>query len=266
MIWLDSNLSNRYSQILFLFMKPRNQDLVILLTATITPNSYSKLKIVEPEVRKQQYQEALDFYVQKTDLKIVFAENSGDPLEEFPVLPDRIEYISFKSEPIQPDRGKAYKELEIIDFAFRNSKFIKEAKAVAKITGRLKVLNFNRLSGKFHKLRKKKHSLIYANSFKPRNMDSRCFFFTLDFWQYQKRVGQNITLLYNFELSLWDSIHEYNKIKGKEYKPFYSPLRIEGMSGSFGYGYKNNFIIHHARLIRNLLQKFLSIDVSRIKR
>lgn len=235
-------------------MKIINSDLVILLTATITPNSYSKLKITEPKVRKQQYLETLIFYIQKTNFNIVFAENSGDPLEGFPLLPERIEYLSFKSEPIQPDRGKAYKELELIDFALKNSNFIKEAKGLAKITGRLKVLNINRLSGKFLKLKKKHDHLAYANSYKPKNMDSRCFFFTPDFWLFQRETGKNITLLYNFELSLWDSIYQYQQVEGKRYIPFYEPLRIKGRSGFSGEEYKYNLLIHYSRFIRNLVR------------
>ena len=247
-------------------MKNRNQDLVILLTATITPNTYSKLKLTAPEIRKQQYLEALNFYVQKTNFRIIFAENSGDPLDEFPLLPDRIEYLTFKSEPIQPDRGKAYKELEIIDFALQNSNFAKEAKAIAKITGRLKVLNLSRLSGKFLKLQKKQSRLVYANSYKPKNMDSRCFFFTLDFWPYQMEVGKNLSLLYNFELSLWDAIHLYRSGEGNKFTPFYVPLRIKGISGFSGTSYKHNLLIHYARLFRNLLRKFSSTDLSTVKK
>ena len=247
-------------------MKNRNQDLVILLTATITPNTYSRLKLTEPEIRKQQYLEALNFYVQKTNFRIVFAENSGDSLDDFPLLPERVEYLTFKSEPIQPDRGKAFKELEIIDFALRKSNFVKEAKAVAKVTGRLQVLNFNRLSGKFLKLRKKQSKLIYANSYKPKNMDSRCFFFTLDFWPYQMEVGKNLSLLYNFELSLWDAIHQYRSSEGNQYKPFYVPLRVKGISGFSGNSYKHNLLIHYARLFRNLLRKFSPTGLSPVKK
>lgn len=235
-------------------MKINSSDFIILLTATITPNSYSKLKITEPKVRKQQYLETLNFYIQKTNFKIVFAENSGDPLYEFPLLPERIEYLTFKSEPIEPDRGKAYKELELIDFALKNSEFIQKAKGIAKITGRLKVLNFNRLSAKFLKLSMKYDHLVYANSYKLNNMDSRCFFFTLDFWPYQRNTGKNITLLYNFELSLWDSIRQYNRVNGKSYIPFYEPLRIKGKSGFSGHEYKHNLVIHYARFIRNLVR------------
>lgn len=239
-------------------MKTINQDLVILLTATITPNSYSKLKILDPEIRKKQYLKALDFYIHKTPFKIVFAENSGDPLDGFPLLPERIEYLTFKSEPIEPDRGKAYKELELIDYAIKNSAFIKEAKAVSKITGRLKVLNLNNLSKKFVRLLKKNSCLVYANSFKPRNMDSRCFFFTLDFWPYQKITGENINLQYNFELSLWDAIHLYKRAEGKVYEPLYIPLRIEGKSGFLGNDYNHSYLLHYARYFRNLMQEYVT--------
>lgn len=234
------------------YMKNKNQDLVILLTGTITPNSDSNLTIKDPGIREQQYLEALNFYIKKTEFKIVFTENSGDELENFPMLPDRIEYLSFKSEPTQPDRGIGFKELEIIDFAIQNSNFLKTAKSVAKITGRLRVLNFNVLSRKYLRHSKKKSNIVYANSFENKNMDSRCFFFTLDFWPYLKNVGQNINHRYNFELSLWDATYQYHSVDGKNYIPFYLPLRVKGISGSFGIKYKHNLLLHFARYIRNL--------------
>ena len=228
------------------------KDLVILLTGTITPNSLSNLSIKEPAIRRKQYYDALNFYIKKTKFRIVFAENSNDALENFPLLPDRIEYLSFNSLPIQPDRGIGYKELEVIDFALENSKFINEAKSIVKITGRLKVLNINKLSRKFLKLNEDKSNLIYAHSFGIKNMDARCFFFTIDFWPYLKKAGRDINLRYNFELSLWDAISQYQSIEEKNYKQLNIPLRIDGISGSFGNKYKNNIFLHYARLIRNL--------------
>lgn len=236
-------------------MTPGKNDLVILLTGTITPNSLINLTIKDPELRRQQYLEAIDFYIRKTPFKIVFTENSGEPLHTFPLTPDRIEYLIFKSEPNQPDRGIGFKELEIIDYAFQNSKFIKEARSVVKITGRLKVLNFNRLYKKFLKHSTKETSVVYANSFKYRNIDSRCFFFTSDFWPYLKKVGQDINRQYNFELALWDAVYQYHDEKGRIYQPFYTPLRIQGLSGSFGYEYKHNLFLHSARFVRNLSSK-----------
>jgi len=230
-------------------------DLVILLTGTITPNSYSNLTIRNPIIRHNQYLEAVNFYLKHTELKIVFAENSGNCLKKFPVLPNRIEYLTFNSVPMQTDKGIGYKEIEIIDFAFKNSKFIKEANSVVKITGRLKVLNLKNLVKKFLKLKKNKLNLVYANPFDQYNMDSRCFFFTKDFWPYLKNAGKNINLKYNFEFSLWDSICEYQKNEKKNYITLNTPLRIEGTSGSFGIKYKHHLLFHYLRFIRTFIYK-----------
>jgi len=229
------------------------KDLIILLTGTITPNSFSNLSIKDPGIRRRQYREAILFYLKKTKFKIVFVENSGDQLKNFPLQPGRIEYLTFESAPIKPDRGKAYKEMEIIDFALQNSNFLKEAKSAVKITGRLKVLNIKMLSRKFLKLNKIKSNLVYVYSFKLKNMDSRCFFFTLDFWPYLKYEGRNINQRYNFELSLWDATYNYQKLEGKNFIPFDAPLRIKGLSGAFGHKYKHNLLIHYARFIRYLV-------------
>lgn len=239
-------------------MQNRKKNLIILLTGTITPNSFSNLSIKDPIIRRKQYHDAIMFYLKKTKFKIVFTENSGDHLKNFPILPDRIEYLTFESTPVEPDRGIGYKEMEIIDYAFQNSNFIKEAKSVVKITGRLKVLNIKMLSRKFLKLSEDKSNLIYALSFGIKNMDSRCFFFTIDFWAFLKHEARNINLRYNFELSLWDATFRYQKLAGKNYIPFNTPLRIKGVSGSFGFKYKHNLLLHYARLVRNLSLRLFS--------
>lgn len=228
------------------------KDLIILLTGTITPNSFSNLSIKDPGIRRQQYREAIIFYLKETNFKIVFAENSGDQLINFPLLPDRIEYLTFESFPIKPDRGIGYKEMELMDFALQNSIFLNDAKSIVKITGRLKVLNIKMLSRKFLDLNKIKSNLIYAYSFKLKKMDSRCFFFTIDFWPYLKHEGRNINLRYNFELSLRDATYKYQRLEGKNYLPLKTPLRIKGLSGSFGNKYKHNLLFHYARFLRNL--------------
>lgn len=228
-------------------------NLVILLTGTITPNSLSNLSIKDPETRQQQYKEALNFYIQRTEYKIIFAENSGAKLEKFPNMPERIEYLTFKSQSIEPDRGKAFKEMEIIDFVFQNSKFLKKTEALVKITGRLKVLNVNELSQKFLKLTRKNPNLIYGYPYRPNNMDARCFYFTKDFWPYLKDKGKNINVNYNFELSLWDAAHEYRKFNGKNYISINPPPRIKGLSGTFGKKYRHNILFHYGRIIRSLL-------------
>lgn len=238
-------------------MKHRENDLVILLTGTITPNSLTNLSLKDPEIRRQHYLESIRFYLNKTALKIIFVENSGNSLEGFPLHPERIEYLTFQSAPIQPDRGIGYKELEIMDFAFQNSVFLSRANMVVKITGRLKVLNLNRLSSKFRRLNHRKKGVVFAHIFKPKNMDARCFFFTKDFWPFLEHRGRKIDRWYNFELALWDTCLEYQKVSGKSYIPLNPPLRIKGISGSFGISYKHNLLFHYARFLRNYSKRIL---------
>lgn len=68
----------------------RQQDCCILLTATITPNASRAIggpegMLTDPVIRRQQYVDALRWYLDNTKAKIVFAENSGayDIVEEF---------------------------------------------------------------------------------------------------------------------------------------------------------------------------------------
>lgn len=234
-------------------MNYQQEDHVILLTGTITPNTFSDLTIKDPEIRRKQYLEALIFYLKKTEFKIVFAENSGDPLQNFPLNPDRIEYLSFLSFPIKPDRGKAFKEMEIIEFALQNSKFLKDAKSVVKITGRLKVLNIKNLSRKFLKNKRIRINIVSAYAYAINNMDARCFFFSLDFWPNLKYEGGNLAPPNNFEKSLWNAIFQYQRLEGNNFIPLNTPLRIKGKSGAFGHNYKHNLLIHYARLLRYLV-------------
>ena len=68
-------------------------DIVILMTGTIKPNSLATLAIKDPEIRMKQYIEAITFYLSYTDLNIVFTENSGVSLEnEFSNYNNRIEF------------------------------------------------------------------------------------------------------------------------------------------------------------------------------
>lgn len=236
-------------------MENSSNDLVILLTGSITPNSFSNLILTDPEIREQQYREALNFYIEKTNYKIIFAENSGASLENFPKKPERIEYLSFKTQPNEPERGKAFKEIEIIDFVFQNSIFLRKSISIVKVTGRLKVLNIRKLSYKFLKLIKKNSGLIYCYPYRSNNMDARCFFFTKDFWPFLKYEAQNLNLKYNLEMCLWDTVNKYQTDPGKEYLPINPPLRVKGLSGAFGKKYRHNLIFHYARYIRQLIQQ-----------
>lgn len=212
------------------------------------------LALKDPKVRRRQYLEAVRFYLNKTSFQIVFVENSDFDFKEFPKNPERIEYLSFQSSCDSIGKGKGYQELKIMEYAFKNSRFLKQNPVIIKITGRLKVLNINKLANRFKYLNKSFSNLIYADPFALDNIDARCFLFTSNFWQFLKRTGNLIDEKhnYNFELALWDAIYLYRLIETNYFKPINIPIRIKGISGSFGNTYKDNLFVHYIRYLRKI--------------
>lgn len=237
-------------------MNASKNNLVILMTATIEPNSFTTLALKDPDVRREQYIDALKFYLAKTNLNIVFTENSGCSIEkQFEDYKDknRIEFLIYKSEPTIPDKGKGAKELEIINYAVNNSKFISDCDAIVKVTGRLKVLNIVQLYLSFLNQKNMHRKIFSSNIYKISKMDARCFFFTIDFWSYFHVIGQSIDLKYSIEMAMWDSIFLY-QINGGLYKQLESPLRIQGVNAGFGTSYEDSFITATAKRIRHYVR------------
>lgn len=227
------------------------EKIVVLMTGAIKPNSFDTLAIKDADIRKAQYIEAINFYLTHTNYNIVFTENSGISLAmEFEDYNERIEFLTYTSLTNIPDMGKGAKELEIINYAMVHSKFIQESVAIVKITGRLKVLNIKKLYNRFIVFNQRYSRLLNCNIYKKTRMDSRCFFFTKDFWPYLKRNGKSISLKYSFEQALWDSGLEYIR-DGGVYKRFKRPLSISGLSGGFGTSYDDGFLIRRIKCIRH---------------
>lgn len=221
----------------------RDSRIVILLTATITPNTFDTLVLSNPEERRSQYLNALHFYLQNTNYPLVFVENSGESIKDyFKDYEDRIEFLSFTSIPSTVDKGKGLKEMEIINFAIIHSERIRHAKVIVKITGRLKVLNIKRITVDFLKTH---HSLklVSGNIYKIGKMDSRCFIFTTEFWPYLKERGNYVDLKYSFESALWDAIKNFCSEREGIYRCLSRPLRIQGISGGFGTAYNHGFFM-----------------------
>lgn len=120
--------------------------IVILMTACICPpNKTIKTVLQDKEIRKKQYLEAINYYLRETNLNIVFCDNSDVVIWDEISNPDkmhRLEYLTFNGEGYQ-DRGKGYGEALIIQYALSNSRFLRDATYVVKITGRVKVININ---------------------------------------------------------------------------------------------------------------------------
>lgn len=119
------------------------------MTASVSTRGMKGACFTDQE-REAMYVNALSYYIvniqRKSDVRIVFAENSGWDLEVFqsklPLYnPAQIEFISVPSELFDISKGKGYNELLLINEALQRSRFIKESGAFFKVTGRYPIYN-----------------------------------------------------------------------------------------------------------------------------
>lgn len=100
---------------------------VILLTACVNPNGMSNTAIQDIDIRKQQYKDAIDFYLRRTDYGIVFVENSSTDMSQgycVPISKGRLEMITFEGNNYDRKLGKGYGEAMIIDYVFKHSRLL----------------------------------------------------------------------------------------------------------------------------------------------
>ena len=118
-----------------------NEELPIVLTATITPNVADSV-FINPEKRLVEYLEVLKFYLQFAP--VIFLENSGYPLENHAEFRESPRLLVRKFLPSSnPERGKGYQEFEMLD-AWLDAESQPPARWL-KITGRYQILNIQSL-------------------------------------------------------------------------------------------------------------------------
>lgn len=130
----------------------RRQDsmkLPILMTASVSTRGM-KGACFSPEERERMYIDTLCFYRDEIlrkckDRRIVFVENSGWDLTNIRAcvegFGDQVEFISLPPAGFDISRGKGYNEILMINATLKVSRFIKEAGAFLKVTGRYPVYN-----------------------------------------------------------------------------------------------------------------------------
>lgn len=132
----------------------------LLLTGTIEPHreirdiGYASASL-DPNIRLQHYIRALIYYISESDFQFfVFCENSCYSIEKEKNLVQEvadlygkdIEFLQFKGDhQMTLSKGYGYGEGECLDYAFKNSKFLKKSKSWYKITWRYIYSNINQL-------------------------------------------------------------------------------------------------------------------------
>ncbi|MDX6446737.1 MAG: hypothetical protein QOH71_3811 [Blastocatellia bacterium] len=129
-------------------------DFALLLTASVNPNGMPGVSQPDPADREQTYIDCLSHYLRNDPRvrKIVFAENSGWPLDRIQQSAainnessKEIEFISLNCTDFPREKGKSYGELLLMDKALERSNLIRSSRYVGKMTGRNLLLNMTKI-------------------------------------------------------------------------------------------------------------------------
>ena len=216
---------------------------IILLTSCVNPNGMPFTALSDINVRKQQYLDALRFYVNNTPLPIVYVDNSNVDIKEYNVISnivdDRLEILSFDGNH-DKEHGKGYGELEIIDYAIKHSNIINSNKNVSiiKITGRLVIVNIMTILNQLkYNILPSSNSLICSMNSDFAMADSRLLIAPLNFYKrlIENRMAINDSEGVYLEHVLCSLIKKQNLYA---FHTFFSEPQYQGVSGSTNITYE----------------------------
>ena len=218
-------------------MKKSNRDVVLLLTACVSPNSDDSGPVGLDGVRRAEYVKAVRWYIENTPYKVVLCENSGTDLSDdlAKVRRGGYEVLTFTAEKMPPNRSKGYGELGIIEYALAQSETLRACKSddiIVKITGRLILLNIVDIVERLKK-RAKTGPFVsaYVNGHKG-GSDCRFIFATSDFFKRLTALKEHLWHGFNFERATSHVAFTMMR-EGSTRLVFPSlPARVSGHSGS----------------------------------
>lgn len=125
----------------------------ILLTTTVYTHNINFNNQSNPEIRLNQYISKITKWLNDTSFNIVVIENSGYKFSELPDNNDRFEKITFDYSEIPFEdklylnntKAKGQHEAYAIKYAYENSRLLKSADYIIKITGRFYIPDFEKI-------------------------------------------------------------------------------------------------------------------------
>lgn len=104
---------------------------ILFLTACVNPKGMAYTKLSNPEIRLQQYKDALDWYLENTTMKILLVENSGYDFSDCyqkQIREGRLEFICYDGNDYDRRRGKGVwrgcnNGIWLCSFSFSGSEF-----------------------------------------------------------------------------------------------------------------------------------------------
>ncbi|MFD2932525.1 hypothetical protein [Spirosoma flavum] len=243
-----------------------NKKVVIILTGTVNPDNMAFTKLQDANVRKSQYIDSIRFWIEVAKVPIVFVENTNtdlSPYFENELYSNSIEILSFNGNDYDKSLGKGYGELNCLEYAYLNSKFIKDSEFIFKVTGRNKLINFSTFLNDYFV--QSNVNILVDFKWNLSFCDSRFFGFTTSFLPeyllpYKNIVDDSKGVFFEHILckaALTAIAHDY------VYKPLITLPRIEGYSGSTGVKYNSNYF-HWLRYKYEYILKRRSIGLGNL--
>lgn len=207
----------------------------LLLTACVNPYGMSFTALQNPIIRKEQYICALLYYLKNTELPIVFVENTNSDFSNlFQNYIDngRLEYLTFMGNNYPKSLGKGYGEAEIITYGLKNSLLIRETNYLIKITGRLIVRNINEIAN--NPILRLSSRCIRFSFMSDKSVFSMCIVAPVR-WISDCISKYGCTINDSDKVYMEHILYRY-LIETEKHCifPFFTPPRIEGVSGTTG--------------------------------
>jgi hypothetical protein len=120
---------------------------LLVMTATIIPAANANVRRADPQVRLEDYKQALRYWLAYEHLcadSILFLENSGAGLEQLRAIASDenprqkpIEFLSIPGNQIPAGSNYGYTEMELLDAGLARSELRRQTTHMVKVTGRL---------------------------------------------------------------------------------------------------------------------------------
>ncbi len=215
------------------------KNICLVMTGCIAPpeNVYT-LYVTDHEIRKEQYKDAILFYIKYTKIrKIIFCDNSeADEIDGLKQCAENyhkeFEWLSCKGNIERIcEKGKGYGEGEILKYILDNSYIIRNCDTIVKVTGRIQVRNLNSIL--VHTHIHNNYFNIYIDEKGNKFADTRFFIIKIkDFKDVLLNEYKNVDDKNKVTLEVCYA----NKIikENMQYQNFPICIDYEGVSGSSG--------------------------------
>lgn len=210
--------------------KLRFDDFVLLITGCICPDKEQPYLLVnDTETRYKQYIDSIRFYIENTNIsKIVFCENSNflgfenKKIEKLAAEKNKtFEWLTFQGDNLYVrNKGKGYGEGEIIKFALKQSRILLSANSFAKVTGRLKIRNIDKIITSL----KLNDNYFNSDIYSYKGIDTRFYYCQKEFYEkYLENlyVDCNDSDGVSLEKLFYSSIIRKKKIKNIPFYPIF---------------------------------------------